>query len=624
MTDEREIPGRPQAKAQREPLASVTRGLRAQVVVTSVLVVVFSAVLLASAPAAFADGDPGSDVLVNQDLFLAADAGVSIHQQVQIDDLLNAAHQSGFPIRVAVIAQPDDLGAVTPLWEKPAAYAEFLGIELSLAYRQRLLVVMPNGFGFNWPGHSNQAADQLLSAVSVGPGGSGLAQATETAVRQLATAAGVNLATTQVGGPKEGGEGAARTPAHVARSAASSGFNPAALLGAMAVLAAVTLAVWFVLGGRLRVDLHGLRGPLTNLRTRARSLLSRLRPGTPGFAVGLTMSAVVTFGAFYFTVAHAAPSQAVGQALARNPSLGPGQSMSRPAPDFRLTDQFGQSVSLGQYRGKVVLLAFNDSECTSICPLTTSAMAQAKSLLGAAGSQVQLLGVDANPKAISIADVLSYSAVHGLLGSWRFLTGSLSQLQRVWAEYGVAAEVQQGLISHTPALYVIGPDGRERILFLTQQSYAAVGQLGQLLAQDASALLPDHPPVNSHLSYTYIPAISPTSVVHLPRVGGRTAELGPGAPRLVLFFATWNKEDTSLAGQLDQLDSYEASAHEEGLPALTAVDEATTEPSATALHAFLSQLPSSLDYPVAIDKSGRVGDGYIINGTGSEGMPWFV
>ena len=72
-------------------------------------------------------------------------------------------------------------------------------------------------------------------------------------------------------------------------------------------------------------------------------------------------------------------------------------------------------MSLNAYRGKVVLLDFNDSECTTICPLTTTAMLDAKRMLGRAGSRVQLLGVDADPKATAIEDVLSYSQLHGLI-----------------------------------------------------------------------------------------------------------------------------------------------------------------------------------------------------------------
>ena len=115
-----------------------------------------SVALIAAAltPVARADGDPGSDVLVYQELFAGSDAGLSVQQQVQLGDLLKAAARDGFPVRVAIIASPFDLGAVTELWRQPREYARFLGIELSLAYKQRLLVVMPNGFGFNWPGHS--------------------------------------------------------------------------------------------------------------------------------------------------------------------------------------------------------------------------------------------------------------------------------------------------------------------------------------------------------------------------------------------------------------------------------------------------------------------------------------
>ena len=84
--------------------------------------------------------------------------------------------------------------------------------------------------------------------------------------------------------------------------------------------------------------------------------------------------------------------------LASNPNLDPGTSLSEVAPDFTLTDQFGQPVSLSSYRGKVVILAFNDSECSSVCPLTTTALVDAKAMLGAAASQVQLLGIERQPE----------------------------------------------------------------------------------------------------------------------------------------------------------------------------------------------------------------------------------
>src|SRR5579859_7295624 len=80
------------------------------------------------------------------------------------------------------------------------------------------------------------------------------------------------------------------------------------------------------------------------------------------------------------------------------------------APDFNLTDQFGQSVTFSSLRGREVVLAFIDSKCTSICPLTANIMYDARANLGAsAASQVALVAVNANPAANSIAEVQAWS-----------------------------------------------------------------------------------------------------------------------------------------------------------------------------------------------------------------------
>jgi cytochrome oxidase Cu insertion factor (SCO1/SenC/PrrC family)/thiol-disulfide isomerase/thioredoxin len=313
-------------------------------------------------------------------------------------------------------------------------------------------------------------------------------------------------------------------------------------------------------------------------------------------------------------------SDSSGQALKRNPNLDPGTALHRQAPNFTLADQFGRRVSLTDFRGKVVLLAFEDSRCTTVCPLTTTSMVQAKRLLGPAASQVALLGVDANPQATGISDVRDYSVVHGLMNKWHFLTASPARLSRVWKSYGIAAEVEHGQIDHTPALFEIDPSGRLRKVYLTQMSYATVDQAGQLLAHEASRLLPNHPSVKARLSYKPIPGIRPSTPVTLPRSGGGKVSFGPGpTPRLYLFFASWDSEVMNLAAQLQRLDSYQRAASREKLPALTAVDEASVEPSASALPRFMRTLRRPLSYPVAIDRSGRVADGY-----GVQDEPWLV
>ncbi|MBV9534338.1 MAG: redoxin domain-containing protein [Solirubrobacterales bacterium] len=301
-----------------------------------------------------------------------------------------------------------------------------------------------------------------------------------------------------------------------------------------------------------------------------------------------------------------------------NPVLDPGTPISGRAVNFTLTDQFGRSVSLSDFRGKVVILAFNDPVCTTVCPLTTTAMLEAKALLGNAASRVELLGVGANPTATAVKWVRDYSRVHGMTDKWHFLTGALPELKRVWKTYGIEARVVHGLIDHTPALYVITPRGTLSRLYLTQMSYASVDQLGQELAQNASRLLPGHPAVPSVTTYNQIPAIDPGTPVRLPRAGGGSVRLGPGdESRLVLFFDTWDSEVTNLGARLDSLDRYQRAAARGRLPALVAVDEGSVEPSASALPRFLRRLPHPLSYPVATDRSGRVGDGYRV-----QDEPW--
>jgi cytochrome oxidase Cu insertion factor (SCO1/SenC/PrrC family)/thiol-disulfide isomerase/thioredoxin len=576
------------------------------------VLVVVATIAVVFAPVAQADGDPGSDVLVYQNLFAGSEVGLSVQQQVQLGALLKAAAGRGFPVRVAIIGGTQDLGAVTELWRQPRTYARFLGYELSLAYKQRLLVVMPNGFGFNWPSHSSAPAYRMLAGISIGSGSTGLFNATEAAVGKLARAGGVNLPSSTITPPAAAAP--AQTPSAVGQSTAPKRSTDD-------VLGIVVLALVAVVGVALVVRRVGRRRGWTRPR-----MPVRWRPRLPSLSVvrlAIPAGAVLLIGLVAGTVILVrsnAPAQSQADALAANPYLDPGTPVSGVASDFTLSDQFGQPVSLRSYRGKVVILAFNDSECTTVCPLTTTAMLDAKAMLGKAGSQVQLLGVDANPAAISLEDVWSYSDVHGMLHSWRFLTGSLPELKEVWKDYGIEAAIQAGEITHTPALFVISPQGRLSRLYMTQMSYTAVPQLGQLLAQSASALLPGKPTVRTDLSYAPIQPTPPRNRATVPRAGGGTVSVGPGkSARLFLFFATWDQETSGLAGELDSLNRYQQVATRTGLPPLTAVDEASVEPSLKTPTEFLARLPRPLSYPVALDESGRLADGYEVLG-----LPWFV
>jgi hypothetical protein len=141
--------------------------------------------------AARADGDPASDVLATQALFLPQDAGLPAGQQQQLAALLDRAARGGYPIRVALVASAADLGSVGELWRAPQSYARYLGAELSLVYRGPLLVVMPNGYSVYRATGVRAAEQSALATLS--PPGADLGGATIGAIRRLAAAEGRNL-----------------------------------------------------------------------------------------------------------------------------------------------------------------------------------------------------------------------------------------------------------------------------------------------------------------------------------------------------------------------------------------------------------------------------------------------
>ncbi len=315
-----------------------------------------------------------------------------------------------------------------------------------------------------------------------------------------------------------------------------------------------------------------------------------------------------------------AASASARHAAAANPNLDPGSSLDGvQAPDFSLTNQFGQRISLSAFRGKVVILAFTDSECTTVCPLTTQSMLAAKELLGKAGDKVQLLGIDANPAATSTSDVMAYSQSHGLVNQWDFLTGTLPELKAVWKHYDIYVQIVKDQVDHTPALFIIDTRGREQKVYLTTMAYASITQAAQVMATEAASLLPGHPRLASVQSLAYIRGLSPASPATLPVVPSGSVTLGPGKPHLVVFFATWLTETSDLRSQLLGLGQYARKARAEGLPGLLAVDAEATEPSLASVRNYLAGIGRPLGYPVALDETGRLADGY-----GVQDQPWYV
>lgn len=143
---------------------------------------------LAGPQAAHADSDPASDILPTQNVFFPYQQKIAGKLKADLQGATAAAKKAGYPIKVAIIATPADLGGVPNLFNEPTRYAGFLGREISFNQKtQPLLVVMPAGIGTYQAGPK---AGSAVSGIEVEDGADGLARAALEGVSKLAAAAG--------------------------------------------------------------------------------------------------------------------------------------------------------------------------------------------------------------------------------------------------------------------------------------------------------------------------------------------------------------------------------------------------------------------------------------------------
>ena len=145
---------------------------------------------LAAEPAR-ANGDPASDVLTVQNYFLPYGPALSPALVRKLEAATTATELVRYPIKVALIGTPYDLGSVSQFYGRPQLYARFLGAELRYVYDGVLVVVMPNGFGVYHAGRSVATEEQLLPArIPLVPNAEGLVRTAFDAVLRLARASG--------------------------------------------------------------------------------------------------------------------------------------------------------------------------------------------------------------------------------------------------------------------------------------------------------------------------------------------------------------------------------------------------------------------------------------------------
>ena len=198
----------------------------------------------------------------------------------------------------------------------------------------------------------------------------------------------------------------------------------------------------------------------------------RLRPGQLARGLGnASPRTVAAVGALGVAIIGVVPMMAASASTTASPLVaealdGSSAPLNFRAPAFQLTNQDGRQVSLASLRGKVVLMTFLDPVCTSDCPLIAQEFRQADRLLAGQQRQVELVAVVANPiyNGVSYTQAFDRQEHMNTLPNWDYLTGSVTQLKKVWRQYGIAAQILPagGMIGHSDVAYVIDQSGRTR------------------------------------------------------------------------------------------------------------------------------------------------------------------
>ncbi len=210
-----------------------------------------------------------------------------------------------------------------------------------------------------------------------------------------------------------------------------------------------------------------------------------MQPSTGTLPPTLSASAAVLAACLlYLAAAACGPTQFSGTLL----------TSESPAASFELRNQFGETVSMADRRGRVVVLTFLYTACPDICPLTAERLRAAYELLGEAEEDVSMLVVSVDPERDTEEAALAYSKKWGMERRWDYLVGDRDSLSATWRAYFVAASVEDGggavpatrpegeagksgveglreaidrrhLISHSAPVYLVDREGAMRVLF---------------------------------------------------------------------------------------------------------------------------------------------------------------
>jgi protein SCO1/2 len=186
--------------------------------------------------------------------------------------------------------------------------------------------------------------------------------------------------------------------------------------------------------------------------------------GSVAALFGAIVAGTMTLHSFAHQPTQGAPAVPFG--ISSHPYL----SIIKAAPDFILKDSMDHRFALSQLRGRVVLLSFIYSSCTTTCPLLTQRMGLLKERFEPSGqwaSSVSFVTVTIDPERDTGAALGDYARrLDAIDPNWWFLREEPRRLEPVLAAYDEwTRPLPNGELDHPARVFLIDAQGNIREVY---------------------------------------------------------------------------------------------------------------------------------------------------------------
>lgn len=151
------------------------------------------------------------------------------------------------------------------------------------------------------------------------------------------------------------------------------------------------------------------------------------------------------------------------------------------APDFELSDQDGDPISMRSFRGRPAIVTFLYTDCDDSCPPQAQ---QVKAALDQLDEDVPALAVAVEPSRDTPRSARRFLAEQGMVGRMDFVLGTRAQLAPVWKGFAIQPQLPDA--EHQARIALVDARGFQRVGFpLTQATPDAIAHDVRELARES-------------------------------------------------------------------------------------------------------------------------------------------